>query len=127
MDADELVNAYFSAFQDGDVAALRSLVADEFRIWHSFDDEVHGFERVAEQLVPLAASGEISYVFQEQLTAGNRVVRRHRTRFKARSGKVVEFPVTLFFTVKNGLVVCCEEYVDSASVTAIRSAILGKT
>lgn len=125
MNPEQVVNSYFRAVEEGDVAAVLSLCHPAVEIWHSFNDQVSSIDQITAQLGAALGLGRLSYVVQEQIVANDRVLRRHRARFDTPTGKQVEFPIAVFTTVKNGLITRIDEYVDSAALARVMAAAPG--
>lgn len=123
MSAEDIVNAYFRAVEQGDVAGIVALVADDFRIWHSFSDAEQGANQITDQLGPVLAHARMRYELQEQAVLGDRVFRRHYATITTSAGDEIRFPIAVFFTVRGGRITRCEEYVDGSALARVGEAI----
>jgi ketosteroid isomerase-like protein len=92
-------------------------------IWHSFTNATMAKDASIAMLAGLWRDGiRIRYMFDDQLVAGNRGVRRHRVEATTRGGRPVVMHVAMFATVVDGQIIRLDEYVDSKEVEALGAA-----
>lgn len=116
-----LAEKVFGAVEAGDVATVRSLYADDCRIWHNTDD----LEQTAEE--NLAVLSGLTKRLADRVYSQRRLevfpggfVQQHVLRGVLADGTSFAMPACIICRVRDGRIVRIDEYVDSARVAEFR-------
>lgn len=123
-----LAERFFSSIERGEAEAVYGCYAPQARIWHNTD----GIEQTREE--NLATLG---WLFREVPERRYEVVARHPVpggflqqhvmHGTLRNGKTFAMPACIICRVEDGRIVRLDEYLDSASVTALVEAASSRT
>ena len=119
-----LVRNYLDRWFALDVPGMAPFLSEDLRLWHNHIGTTFGKE---ESLAFIAASlTVISHVeYRNQrwtVAADDKVLLQHEMYIEMKDGGVIEcLPNAIFYTVRDGLIVGIEEYVDSAAIETVRS------
>ena len=101
-----VIQRFLQAIETGNEAALRELYRNDALIWHNNSNDTMSKDANIAMLMGLWRDGvRLRYVFDEQLVAGNRGVRRHRVEATTRGGQRFVFHVAMFATIEDGQIV----------------------
>ena len=121
---DHIVDRLFLAIENDDISEIERLYADDFHIWHSFDDRK---KSKAENLAMIANSvgaGRRSYRVIERLVVGDRMVQRLELTVTSRDGsRTCRMNLVLFLTVAGGKIASIHEYIDSRDALAFMDMV----
>jgi len=119
-----VIQRFLQAIETGNEAALRELYRNDALIWHNNSNDTMSKDANIAMLMGLWRDGvRLRYVFDEQLVAGNRGVRRHRVEATTRGGQRFVFHVAMFATIEDGQIVRLDEYIDSKDLAAFGAAV----
>ena len=127
--SEELVAAFFTALEAGDIETLREIYAPDAVIWHN-DDLIE--QPVEENLKVLqglhrVVSG-LRYDVIRRVAAPDGVLQQHVLRGQLPNGAEVELHAAMYLQVRDGHITRIEEYLDSgkrAAIKAAREAVAG--
>jgi len=116
----EVAERLFGAIEAGDADAVRSLYAEDARIWHNTDGVVQAPEenlRTLSWVVENLTDRRYEDVVR-QATAGG-FVQQHVLRVTTPDGRRVELPACIVCSVEGGRITRLDEYLDSAHVARL--------
>ncbi|MCX4149994.1 MULTISPECIES: nuclear transport factor 2 family protein [Paraburkholderia] len=116
MTTEEIVGRFFAAREEGDVSAVEQLLADDVTIWHNFTGRVQTKQENIDTFVMLNELGSFKYMVLERHVTGDSLAQRYEAEVVMKSGEVLNIPVAIFMTVRDGQVVRIHEYLDSTHV-----------
>jgi len=121
---DDVVDRLFAAIQHNDVEALERLYADDFRLWHSFDNSTKDRTKCLELIRTLGHVATKQYRLIESIVKDDRVVRRYELTLNA-PGRWSDYRVNLvfFLTIAGDRVASMEEYIDSRDAAEAIAAV----
>lgn len=121
--SEELVAAFFTALEAGDIDTVRAIYAPDALIWHN-DDLIE--QSVEDNLKVLAglhrAVAGLRYDVIRRVVADDGVIQQHVLRGTLRGGAHVELHTAMYLQVRDGHITRIEEYLDSGKRAAIRAA-----
>jgi ketosteroid isomerase-like protein len=127
--SEELVAAFFTALEAGDIETLREIYAPDAVIWHN-DDLIE--QPVEENLKVLAGLHRVvsglRYDITRRVPAPDGVLQQHVLRGTLPNGADVELHAAMYLQVRDGRITRIEEYLDSgkrATIKAAREAAAG--
>ena len=110
----DVADRLFAAIEQGDLAAVEALYADDVVVWNSVMPRPMDKARSLAVLAWLMAPGvSRQYEVHERLVDGDRLAQRHTLRVTIPDHDVIEMPVSLFITIDGGRITAIDEYVDS--------------
>ena len=110
----DVADRLFAAIEQGDLAAVEALYADDVVVWNSVMPRPMDKARSLAVLEWLMAPGvSRQYEVHERLVDGDRLAQRHTLRVTLPDHDVIEMPVSLFITIDGGRITAIDEYVDS--------------
>lgn len=113
--ATNAIDRFFDALANRDLDGVRTVLAPQVRVWHSYDGIAHDCEAIlasfAEMLSRFAAI-EFHDVRCETIESG--YVRQHVMVLQPQDGQRIAWPVCLLARVHNGLITRIDEYIDRA-------------
>ena len=110
----DVADRLFAAIEQGDLAAVEALYADDVVVWNSVMPRPMDKARSLAVLEWLMAPGvSRQYEVHERLVDGDRLAQRHTLRVTIPDHDVIEMPVSLFITIDGGRITAIDEYVDS--------------
>ena len=128
--SEELVAAFFTALEAGDIETLREIYAPDAVIWHN-DDLIE--QPVEENLKVLAGLhrvvSRLRYDITRRVPAPDGVLQQHVLRGTLPNGADVELHAAMYLQVRDGRITRIEEYLDSgkrATIKAAREAASGQ-
>jgi uncharacterized protein len=121
--SEELVAAFFTALEAGDIDAVRAIYAPDALIWHN-DDLIE--QPVEDNLkilagLPRAVSG-LRYDIIRRAVVDDGVIQQHVLRGTLANGADVELHAAMYLQVRDGHITRIEEYLDSGKRASIRAA-----
>jgi ketosteroid isomerase-like protein len=118
----DLADRFFAAIPRGDTAALRALYAPDAVVWHNFDGKAQSVDENLRVLAWVARNvRDLRYEEVRRQVTPTGWVQQHVLRGTAPSGKPLEVPACIVFTVAGGRVTRVDEYLDSAHVAGLGS------
>ena len=114
--AEQVVDAFFSAMETLDHEKVATLYADDATIWHSFDDKTVGKDEIVDNVRNMKAFATLSFKVYDRLATESTVAQRFDTivHVAGQDDKVI--PTAIFITVENGQMVDVHEYMESTRV-----------
>jgi ketosteroid isomerase-like protein len=110
----DVADRLFAAIEQGDLAAVEALYADDVVVWNSVMPRPMDKARSLAVLEWLMAPGvSRQYEVHERLVDGDRLAQRHTLRVTIPDHDMIEMPVSLFITIDGGRITAIDEYVDS--------------
>ncbi len=112
----------FAAIESKNPAAVAELYADDIAVWHNFSNACQDKATNLQTLTALCRGvADIRYDVVERLELPDgRVLQRHVLRGTGASGEAVQIPACMLITVRDGLIVRIDEYLDTAQANALR-------
>lgn len=120
MDPLQVADALVSAIEAGDAEAVRSIYAEDARIWHNFDNvEQTVDENVATLgwLVSRLPERRYEVVRRERLEDG--FLQQHVLRGRTRGGDEFSLPACIVCRVDGDRITRLDEYLDSRGAAAL--------
>jgi ketosteroid isomerase-like protein len=119
----DLADRFFTAIEQGDVAAVEAIYDPAAVIWHNTDLSASS---VAENLKVLSGliRGTVDrrYTDRRVLATGSGFVQQHVLIAHRRDGRRLELPACIICEVQDGRITRMDEYFDEAPVKAWMSA-----
>lgn len=120
MDPLQVADSLIGAIEAGDADAVRSIYADDAKIWHNFDNvEQTVDENVATLtwLVSRLPERRYEVVRRERLSDG--FLQQHVLHGRTRTGKELSMPACIICRVDGSRITRLDEYLDSAGAAAL--------
>jgi len=120
-----LADRFMGAIERGDVDEIAACYAPDARIWHNHDGEEESREenlKVLRWVVKRLRNRKYHIVSRRAFADG--YVQQHRLTGQLANGAAFEMPACVVVTVKDGRIARLEEYLDSAHLQPLLSAIL---
>ena len=115
--AEHTLDTFFAAIQRGDVAAVSALYAEDATVWHSNDKIAQTKAENLKTLGFLTKVATLNYTVLERVVSDEQIAQRHRVEFTVRAnGRSATSEAAIFFTIRDGLILHIDEYIDSDSV-----------
>jgi ketosteroid isomerase-like protein len=122
-DIDQLADRIFRAIETGDEATVAALWSDDVVVWHNFDQKE---QTKAENLATLhwltTRCTDLAYTDVRRDLLADGFAQQHVLRGLSPAGRPFAVPAMLRVTVRDGLVVRIDEYLDSAQTGRLGDA-----
>ena len=121
MNAQETVDAFFSAIESQDPIRVSDMYTDDVSVWHNFSNVAQTkAENVAVLTGLCKLADALRYEVVERFSLSpDRIVQRHNLHVTLKDKQVV-IPACIFITVTSGKISAIEEYLDTVQTAALR-------
>lgn len=110
-----VIDRLFDALAAGDVAAAVACLAPDAQVWHGFDRVQHDRDAMAAQWAELVTTFPQRWVTDVRRSpTPDGFVQQQVLVVRTASGAALGWPVCLVVTVRDGLIVRIDEYLDRA-------------
>ena len=121
-EVDALADRFFAAIERGDVEAVAAYYHPDVRVWHNYDQLDQEREANLAVLAWLGRHVEgLRYEDVRRDIVADGFVQQHVLRGATESGEPLEVPAMMRVTLRDGLIVRIEEYLDTAQTEALRT------
>lgn len=119
-DNSELADRLFAAIQEGDVAAVAALYANDAVIWHNFDGIEQSRDANLAVLTWMTRNvDKLRYEDIDRHDIEGGFVQQHVLRGTTKAGAELEVPSCLIVHVDGGRITRIDEYLDPAHLRAL--------
>ncbi len=123
MSIETVVERFFLAIEQGDVAVLQEIYSDDVEIWHNFSNVGQNKSDNIQNLLRARELAALKYEVTQRFVAGDTLVQRHIVQLSPPDRPPSRLFAAIFITVRNGKIVHINEYLDPAqSVMALSRA-----
>jgi ketosteroid isomerase-like protein len=123
--ADDVIDRFFAAIEQGDRDAIVDLYAPDIQVWHSFTGQTVGKED-ALQIVFAAMVPDmtVTYEEQERVTVGDLTARRHLFHAVFSNGVRLTIPTAIFIRIRDDKIMGFHEYMDSKLIDEVTNVVM---